>query len=493
MDASRVPVIVGVGQINDRPADDEAGLDSFELMAAALARADADGGGGWLQNVDALSVVAQLSYPDLIDIPARLAHRFAAAPRLCEQTRYPMGESPVTLLNQAAQRIAAGESQVAAIVGGEALRTAARRAKAPDANAVRDAAGRAAKPLRQRYGIVAPADIYPLYENACRAAWGQSLAEAQRESAEIWSLMSRVAASAEHAWLHQPRTAADILATTTENRPIAFPYTKLMVANPSVNQGAGFIVASLAKARDMGVREERLVYVGAGAAAREPGDILARDRYDHAPSMQAALTSVLAFNHLEPPALKCVELYSCFPCVPKLARRILDWPLDRPVTVFGGLTFGGAPVGNYMSHAIAAMSERLRNTEDHGLLFGNGGLATTSHALIISRDPAIAANAARDYDVQPRADALRGPAPPLLETYQGPGEIETYTIFYDRAGAATNGVVIARTRRRERFLARVRGEDQAAVARLTSGASESVGASGAAALNEDGLSIWRFE
>ena len=34
--ANQVPVIVGVGEINDRPRADHSGLDSVELMAAAL-------------------------------------------------------------------------------------------------------------------------------------------------------------------------------------------------------------------------------------------------------------------------------------------------------------------------------------------------------------------------------------------------------------------------------------------------------------------------
>ena len=44
----------------------------------------------------------------------------------------------------------------------------------------------------------------------------------------------------------------------------------------------------------------------------------------------------------------------------ELARRIIDWPLDKPATVFGGLTFGGGPIGNYMSHAVASMVDQLR-------------------------------------------------------------------------------------------------------------------------------------
>jgi acetyl-CoA C-acetyltransferase len=490
MDETRIPVIVGVGQINDRPAADEPGLNSLELMCDALRRADEDAGGGWLGEIDSLSVVAQLSFPELGDVTAPLAQMIGAAPTHAEQTRYPMGDSPVRLLNEAANRIAAGEVGVAAIVGGEALRTAARRAASRDA--VRDSAARAAKPHRQRYGIVAPTDVYPLYENACRAAWGQTLAQAQAESAEIWSRFSEVAAQSPGAWLRKPLSPADILAVTPENRPIAFPYTKLMVANASVNQGAGFIVTSLAKARAMGASEQRLVYVGAGAAAREPGDIFARDRFDRSVSLEATLRNALAFNRLEPSDLDYAELYSCFPCIPKLARRVIDWPLERPATVFGGLTFGGGPVGNYMSHAVAAMTDALRNNGRYGLLFGNGGFATTSHAIVLSRDPDAASGGPRDFDVQAEADAPRGPAPSFVEDYAGPGRIETYTVFYDRSGAPRHGVIVARTPASERFLAFTPGDDAEAMDILTSGAREPVGLDGRANLAADGLTLWRF-
>ena len=489
MDASKIPVIVGAGQINDRPAEGAPGLNSLDLMAEALRRADADAGGGWLAQLDSLSAVAQLSFPDLGDVSRPLADALGAAPRDCKQTRYPMGDSPVALLIEAAQRIARGEIETAAVAGGEALRTAARRAAAGRRDAVRESAARAARPGRERYGIVAPTDVYPLYENACRAAWGQSLAEAQAESAEIWSLMSRVAAESEGAWLRTPLAPADILAASPGNRPIAFPYTKLMVANASVNQGAGFIVASLARARAAGVSEDRLIYVGAGAMAREPGDVLARDRLDRSPGMEATLRAALARNGLAAADLDYAELYSCFPCVPKLARRIIDWPLERPVTVFGGLTFGGGPVGNYMSHAVAAMVDALRARGRHGLLFGNGGFATTSSAIVLSRDPALAANAGAEAGAQADADAMRGPAPALLDEYEGPATIETYTVFYDRAGAAKHGVIIARAPDGARFLAYAPGGD-AVIGMLTSERGEPVGTRGRARRRGDGLVVW---
>ncbi|MGQ0532711.1 MAG: acetyl-CoA acetyltransferase [Caulobacteraceae bacterium] len=488
MDENKIPVIVGVGQINDR---DES-LNSVELMAAALRNADADGGGGWLARIEAFDVVAQLSFPEFSDASAPLAQLLDIAPRHCAQTRYPMGDSPVALLNAAANRVASGEADVCAVAGGEALRTAAKRAAGGPRDAVRDAAARAARPGRERYGIVAPTDIYPFYENACRAAWGQTLAQAQQESAEIWSRFSQVAADNPSAWLRAPLTPEQILEVSPSNRPIAFPYTKLMVANSSVNQGAAFIVTGLAMAKAAGVAEQRLVYVGRGAVAREPGDVLARDRIDRSLSLEASLHNAFAFNGLASADLDCVELYSCFPIMPKLARRVLDWPVERPMSVFGGLTFGGGPIGNYMSHAIAAMTNALRKSGRHGLLFGNGGFATTSHAIVLSRDPALAAQGAHDPSVQAEADAGREPAPVLLDTYSGPGRIETYTVFYDRNGAPRHGVIVARTLGGERFLAYVPGEDGETIGFLTDGAREPVGASGVADTTADGLVGWHM-
>src|SRR3546814_5951675 len=46
------------------------------------------------------------------------------------------------------------------------------------------------------------------------AAWDQSLAEAQAESAEIWSRFSEVAAENPGAWIRKPASPAEVLAVT---------------------------------------------------------------------------------------------------------------------------------------------------------------------------------------------------------------------------------------------------------------------------------------
>ncbi len=498
MDAEHTPVIVGVGQVNDKPADPQVGLEPLALMEAALRQADEDAGGGWLARLDMLAIVDQISFRQQGDLSGRLAERIGATHAICEKTQIPSGDSPILLLNEAANRIASGQIKIAAIAGGEALRTAAHRAAAAqgnevsDHNATRAASTHRTHNFRQRYGLTAPVDVYPLYENAGRAAYGQSLDEAQNESAAIWSLFSEVADANPSAWIHKPATAERIRTPSADNRLIAFPYTKLMVANSSVNQGAGFIVTSLAEARRRGVADAHIVHVGLGAAAHEPEDPLGRDRYDRSPSMDVSIRHCLALNGLTTADLDHVELYSCFPCVPKMARRVLGWPLDKPATVFGGLTFGGGPIGNYMSHAVVSMVLRLRENGRYGLLFANGGFATHNHTIIIGRVPSTAAHFPRAFDFQDEADRARGPIPHVLEDYQGPATMETYTVLYERDGSAKWGVIVARTADGARTLAKVPGRDGVGITFLTDGRVEPVGSAGFIARGEGGEQIWQI-
>jgi len=493
---NRIPVIVGVGQLNDRDENGKKalGLDSLGLMEAALRAADADAGGGWLAQLDSLAVVDQISYPELGDVSAPLAERVGAAPRICYKSGYASGDSPVLLLNEAANRIGAGEVKVAGVVGGEALRTAARRAAqadgAPKDNAVRAVAMRRGPSYRHRYGLIAPVDVYPLYENAGRAAYGQTLAQGQAESAEIWSRFSAVAEGNPGAWLRRRVSADDIKTVSAANRPIAFPYAKLMVANSSVNQGAGFLVTSLGWARARGISDDHVIFVGQGAAAHEPVDLMARASFAESPSMAVSIRTALELNGLATADLDYVELYSCFPCVPKMARRVLGWPIERAATVFGGLTFGGGPVGNYMSHAVVSMVLALRQAGRHGLLFANGGLATLNHSIVLSRAPVAANIFPQRFDYQAEADSLRGPAPRVQEDYLGPATVETYTVLYDRDGAPQQGAVIGRAPSGARFIAKVPAADSATIHWLTSGEQEPVGAAGTAVQGADGDTVW---
>ena len=160
-----------------------------------------------------------------------------------------------------------------------------------------------------------------------------------------------------------------------------------------------------------------------------------------------------------------------------MARRVLDWPVDKPITVFGGLTFGGGPIGNYMSHAVASMVERLREGGGRGLLFANGGYATHNHTILLSSRPT-GASFPQDYNYQAEADARRGPIPALDEGYVGPARIETYTVHYRRDGTVRTGTVVALTPEGERTLAAVPADDRATLDFLSNRRRDPVGFDG---------------
>ena len=58
----RIPVIVGVGEIVDRPKDIADGLEPLTLLEEALKRAEADSGGKLLGDIGSLDVVNFLSW-----------------------------------------------------------------------------------------------------------------------------------------------------------------------------------------------------------------------------------------------------------------------------------------------------------------------------------------------------------------------------------------------------------------------------------------------
>jgi acetyl-CoA C-acetyltransferase len=493
----RIPVIVGVGEIVDRPTEITFGLEPLTLLEEALKRAEADSGGQLLNEIGSLDIVNFLSwrYQD----PARqLSDRLGIKP--AHAYYGPVGgESPIRYLHEAAQRIARGECSVAAVCGAEAQSTAtkAERAKVdlpwtPFAHDVPEPKRGAAfqKPMAAKLGVFKPITVYPLYESATSAHWGQTPREALKESGELWSTYSSVASQNPNAWLKKRFTPDEITTPTPENRLIAWPYTKLMVANPTVNMGGAILMTSLAKARATGVAEDRLVHVWGGAAAEEPRDYLVRDQFFQSHSQNAVLKAVMDLVGGDGKAFDAIELYSCFPCVPKMARRTLGLGADVQPTVTGGLTFFGAPLNTYMTHAACAMVRKLRNGTKLGLLYGQGGFVTKHHGLVLSRQPPQHA-LSQDTSVQAEADRHRGAAPDFVTEASGKGKVESFTVIYRNNGEVEHGVVMLRTSDDRRTLGRVPASDEKTLSHLRNMDRTPVGTSGDIVTADDGMLEWR--
>jgi acetyl-CoA C-acetyltransferase len=493
----RIPVIVGVGEIVDRPREVAEGLEPLTLLEQALRRAEADAGARLLQEIGSLDVVNFLSWR-YRDPEKQLAKRLGVSPAHCSYG--PVGgESPIRYVHEAAQRIARGECEVAAVCGAEAQSTATKAERAgvtlpwtPFAHDVEEPKRGAAfqKQLAVKLGVFRPITVYPLYESATSAHWGQTPREALAESGTLWSAYARVASENPNAWLKRRFSADEITTPSPDNRLIAWPYTKLMVANPTVNMGGAILLTSLAKARAVGVPEDKLVYPLGGASAEEPRDYLIRDQFYESHPQNAVLKAAMDLVGGDGRKFDAIELYSCFPCVPKMARRTLGLGADVQPTVTGGLTFFGAPLNTYMTHAACAMVRSLRAGAKLGLLYGQGGFVTKHHALVLSREMPQHA-IAQDTSVQAEADRNKRTVPDFVAEAKGSGALESFTVLYDRKGDVEHGVAMLRTAENTRTLARVPARDGATLAHLLNMDRTPVGSSGDIITADDGVLEWR--
>src|SRR6201999_646336 len=165
----RIPVIVGVGEIVDRPKEIADGLEPMTLLEQACRGAEADAGAKLLHELSSLDVVSFLSWR-YRDPEKQLAQRLGANPAHCYYG--PVGgESPIRYLHEAAQRIARGECEVAIVAGAEAQSTATKAERAgvrppwtPFASDVEEPKRGAVfqKPLAVMVSGVRPMTVYPL-------------------------------------------------------------------------------------------------------------------------------------------------------------------------------------------------------------------------------------------------------------------------------------------------------------------------------------------
>jgi acetyl-CoA C-acetyltransferase len=492
----RIPVIAGIGEIADKPKDVSHALEPVALMVEAARLADAEAK-GLLREVDSIDIVGLVSWR-YSDTAALLCEKLGVAPK--RAVYGPVGgESPIRYLHEAARRIANGDSVVGLVTGGEAQHAVnhAKRsnielpwtAYATDAPKFQRAADYV-HALAVKQGVAWPINVYPLYDVASAHAWGQTPEQATAESAQLWSANSKAAARNPYAWLGKELSPSEVATPSDDNRMISWPYPKRMVANPNVNQGAAIIITSLAKAREAGIAEDQLVFVGAGAVANEPRDWLTRPQFVQSHAQTAVLNAMQ--RHAE--SFDAVELYSCFPVVPKLARRTLGLGADQPTSVTGGLSFFGGPLNNYMSHAACAMVREVRAGVKLGLVYGQGEFVTKHHALILGREPQVRDNrpdAVLDMGAQATADPMLGPPVAINETPDSDATLETFTVLFDPAGRPDYGAVIARLDSGGRTLARVPAGHATELSLLMSPAKSPVGLRGHVHTDSAGLPQWR--
>ena len=438
----RLPVIVGAGQVCHRN-----GLspEPVELLAEAARRAEADAGvAGLLARLDSVRVVNLLSwrYPDPGLLVAGLV---GASPRHTAYTQLG-GQSPQQLLSRTATDIQTGRADLVLIGGAEAWRTrAAIRRQTGDRPAwtVQPAGLEPTEtvgtelvfggPAEVDAGLVMPVAVYPLFENALRAAAGRGVDEHGRAIAGLWAGFSAVAEGNPHAAIPRRHSADEIATPGRDNRMVGFPYPKLMNSNNSVDQAAAILLTSAGTAAALGVPRDRWVFPVASAEAEDP-PLSERADMHRSPGLRAAGAAAMRLAGAGAGDLAHVDLYSCFPSAVQIAAAELGLPLDRELTVTGGLTFAGGPWNDYVSHAIAAMTGRLRDDPGAlGLCSALGGFLGKHAVGVYSTEPP-----AQGF----RHESIREESPRrgLAESFDGEVSVETCTVMHDRSGAPERGI-----------------------------------------------------
>lgn len=259
---------------------------------------------------------------------------------------------------------------------------------------------------------------------------------------------------------------------------ICHPYPLLMNAFNTVNLAAAVILTSAKIASDLGVPEEKRVYLLGGAGRKEHENFWERPNFHHSEAISTALDECLACSGLKMDDIDALDLYSCFPIVPKLACSHLGLPIldsPKPLTLLGGLTSFGGAGNNYSMHAITEMSRQIRsNKVNNGLVLANGGVISYQHALCLSSRPRAAS---RYPDSRISSATVIGTSPPVDLFSEGEATIETYTVEFSRAGEPETAFVVGRLKATgHRFVAN--HGDQRTLQQLASALEEHVGKEG---------------
>ncbi len=432
----RTPVLVGVGQFLNRIESLDQALEPIQMMLRAIEAAETDTGtGNLLGGVQSVRVIRGI-WP--YENPARWIAEQIGAPSAQTLGTLFGGNQVQAVVNRTAMEILDGSLDLVLITGAENGYSAAKARKGGVKLPITDTPGTydelvgRQKPehhdLEVANGIRTAIQVYPMYENAIRHHRGETIAEHLERVSELWSRFNDVAQGNPNAWIQSNVTAEEIRTPSPTNRPISFPYTKLMNANMSVDMSAALIMCSAAKARTLGIPEARWIYPHAGAEGYDHFSASVRDNFYSSPGIRIVGSRVLELAGASAEELDYVDLYSCFPAAVQVAAAELGLSETRPLTVTGGLTFGGGPLNNYVMHAIARTAELLRDQPGaRGLVTANGGnLYKHAHGVYSSAPPV---QDFRFENVQAEIDAL--PARDCIADHEGEVMIESYSVIYD--------------------------------------------------------------
>ena len=475
----RTPVLVGVGQFTEK-IDDPGyrGMSAVDLATEAARAALADTGAPPAEVATAVDVVVGLRQFEISgpmpavlgksnNYPRSVMRRLGADP--ARVVLEPVGgQGSQKVITEFATAIAAGEIDVAMVIGSEPGSTAryfADRQDKPDFTEHVDGQledrGHQIHQYIDEYtvthGLTGAAVQYALLDNARRARLGLSVADYRHAMAELFAPMSKVAAKNPFSSSPVERSVEEIETVTADNRMICDPYPRLLVARDTVNQGAAAVLMSVAAARRLGVPEGKWVYLHGHSDMVEQA-LLERSDLSASPAAVLAAQEALQMAGIGVEDVSTFDLYSCFPFPVFVMCEALgiDGADPRGLTLTGGLPYFGGPGNSYSLHAIAETVVQMRdNPGQFGFIGANGGIMSKYSVGIYSTTPV---NWRADRCAGLNADVAALPKVAVTKTPQGDGTIETYSVRYD--WPVRTGIIVGRLDADgSRFMATTEDED----------------------------------
>jgi acetyl-CoA C-acetyltransferase len=448
----RAPCLIGVGQRTWHPDEvgDEGAPEPLVMWEDVVRRAADDTGVGpaALDRLDSLEIVYCQTW-QYDDPTARLAASLGVEPR---HTYYSGigGTTPQVLVNGAAERILAGELDVALVCGAEALATQRRYKRRGERYPY------SFKPEERRpfpwEAPFHPAEVahevfqawltFAIFDNARRGHLGVELDEYRRQLGDLLAPFTDIAAANPLAWFPVARSSQEIITATPENRMVGYPYTKYMISIMDVDMAAAVLVASHEAADALGVPRERRVYVRGWCYATDPIYLAEHDEMWRSPAMAAAAGEALRIGDVGVDDVAHLDVYSCFGSSVNFARDALELRDgdSRSLTVTGGLPYHGGAGSDYMTHSIATMADVLRrDPSSYGLVSGVG-MHMTKHVYgLYSSEPGSIAPPEQER-VQAAVDGEGKRA--IRDVYDGAATVAAYSVVHGKDGEPEWGVVI---------------------------------------------------
>jgi len=459
MNKSKTPVIISISQSVVREKTPQP-LDPYEMMAEqCIAVADSAGIKN-LNNIDTLYIVNCTSKNE--NFPSRrLSALLGITPKT---TGYSWigATAPQDFVNSAARRISQGETETVLITGAEAFYAEEKNTdmaniadffsekNQDDREPFFDDVISPVSPIEFSYGLFQPVQLFALMENALRSHKGNSIEEHTQEISRYCSNMSSIAADNPYAWSQTPRTVGEIANVDSNNRIVSFPYSKLMCSNIAVNQSSAILITSWAKAEQMGVAKDKMVFIRGFSEAKDIWHVTERPILWASPSVRNAVDHALSQASITLDEIKFLELYSCFPAAARITKEMLNIPDNdpRPLSITGGMQSFGGPGNNYTLHAICNAVEKCREEPDEFCLVQALSWYSSKHAVGI-------------YSAQPGTQTLYSKLPKekyasmkVLPKFEGKGLIDSYVIDFDRNGTPKSGIIIGRNAENQRFIAK---------------------------------------